>query len=182
MSHTIHLANNSNQPIQCIVIPNKDWVLADVATSAGMMALSGAGIVKTASDLVRIYKAAAMGSWSIDFAKGIAKLFEENSKVVKPGEVDSVYSTSMANPFDYLNPSKIGSLFHGVSNMTLLLRTEDGKHTCTFNTNDDLSWIVENDSNGFVAVRAKYGKLWVSAPSDGKYEFNKVKIDEGATA
>ncbi|NOH61127.1 hypothetical protein [Vibrio sp. RE88] len=182
MSHTIHLANSSNQPIQCIVMPNTDWVLADVLTSAAMMAFSGAGIIKTSSDLIRIYKTAAMGSWSIDFAKGIAKFFEENAMVVNPGEVESVYSTSMANPFDYLNPSKVGSLFHGVSNMTLLLRTADGKYTCTFNTNDDLSWIVENESEGYVAVRAKYGHLWVSDPSEGKYEFERVKVNEEAAA
>ncbi|CAH6879356.1 hypothetical protein VCHA53O463_60005 [Vibrio chagasii] len=182
MSHTIHLANRSNQPMQCIVMPNKDWAIADIASSAAMMAFSGTGIISTASDLVRIYKTVAMGSWSVDFAKGIAKLFEEDGIVVKPGEVESVYSTSMANPFAYLNPSKIGSLFHGVSDMTLLLRTADGKYTCTFNTNDDLSWIVENDSDGYVAVRAEYGHLWVSDPSDGKYEFDKVKINEEATA
>ncbi len=176
MPHNIHLSNSADQEIECVVMPNGDWVLADVLTSAAMITFSGVGITKTTSEVIRLYRTAAMGAWSVDLAKSVSKFFEENAIKIPQGESKQIYSTTMKNPFQYFSISKWASLFKG-ANMTLMIRTKDGKYMCTFHTNDNYSWITQSDDMGYSTVRAKYGSLWQPDPKKGKYNFNEVKIE-----
>ena len=171
----VHVANRSSYDVRVIVVPNKDWVIADIVTALATtvvtaIATGGTSLgtvpaqIKTFSDLwelVTLLKTlGTMGS--VLYKDGVLlELFEKATIKISPGEFKNVLEKVLYNPLDYLGPSGWAAI-SGASDVTLGVflwnkASDVVVKTTQFNTNSDYSWLVDDAG----VHRVKYGHIWV---------------------
>lgn len=182
MSQAIYLANNTHKPIQCIVLPDPNALLVDIFKPEALSCLSAGETFKTIGDLINHYKTAATGNWQNQFAQSIGRFFQQEGATVYPGEDMDVYNISPDNPLEYFNPSYVGANFGTSPNITLLLRTDDGRFACTLAAKEGQCWIVQKQKVGYDLVHAAEGHHWVPDADAGRVVFEPIILEEESTA
>lgn len=172
-SNEIHVANNSGEEIIVLVAPNSDWAIGDIVGSVVQVLASAASTVVTLggtapTTFAAFFSCINLIRGGISAGFNLADVLKQNGGIsIAPGQVTSVFSRGMANPFKYLNSSQWGALLGG-SDMTLAITNRSLTRQAVFNTNSDYSWIVNHND----IVRAKYGSLWQQDPGSGSYPFS----------
>lgn len=169
--NNIYIHNNTSEQLMVMVTPNPDWAVADITStivqvlgSGGLVAFKLAGAPSTISALFSVLNMIRCG---ISSPLGLAKVLQENSIKVDPGQTQLVSSRGLANPFSYLNPSQWGALCGG-SDLAIAVTNQSLTRQAVFNTNSDWSWIVDQNQ----IVRATYGTTTQENSGAGFYPFS----------
>lgn len=138
-------------------------------------------LINTARNLVQMPVTAGIGVHREEKIRGLReKVKEDEQKVrdflgdkgvlIKPGETVNIYERW--SPLRFLTGSDVAS-FWGASNRSLFIIDRDLMYTAHFNTNDDHSWIIQDDA----VVRAEYGTWKQPQPNLGRYDFVSVATE-----
>lgn len=182
MTPAITLANNTNKPIQCLVLPAPNISVAELFTPHAIDQLIPERTFNTVGDLISHFATAGQGHWQYNFAHRIGHFFQQHGATVYPGEDLDVYNPSADNPLDYFNPSYAGATFSKGENITLLLRTDDGRFACTLAVEEGQCWVVQKQKVGYDVVRAADGHRWVPNADAGRVAFEPIILAEESTA
>ncbi|MFN6531259.1 hypothetical protein [Nostoc sp. ChiSLP03a] len=157
----VHVANATGMSIAVVISANKDWAIADIATSVALLvatcgttAPSGLSAIKEAKTLMDLYNATKTIRAAAGVGSAIYKAFAEKATTIENGKFKDVIQRSNSNPLNYLDPSQYGAICNA-SDLTVMIVREDGQQAI-FNTNSDRSWIMYPP--GY--CRAKYDTLW----------------------
>ncbi len=165
--HQVHIANNTNRPLNVIVSPNEAWVWADVTTGVASLAFGGYGIINSVKALYAVLRTVSFIGTGIGLATKTIEFFKKNSIEIAPGEYRRVNDKTLLNPLDYLGPSGWGEIF-GASTLTVMIVDLGNKRAVKFNSNADDSWIVNENE----VVRAERGRIWVEDRNSGYYRIS----------
>ncbi|KAG7091784.1 hypothetical protein E1B28_008189 [Marasmius oreades] len=180
-SHSVYMANATNQDIHVMVSLNPDWAIADFITDIGLFFIAVGEIkqlvtavelpktIATLRDLYQFLKitymalggTAAAGSRPAEAVLALHNAIKKNSIPIPAGQYKLVNEKNALEL--YLNASGIGSLLNA-STVSMVVMSGDGKQFAMYNTNSDYSWIATNDKK---CVRSKYGSIWQQDPQAG---------------
>jgi hypothetical protein len=157
--NTIVIANGSDRyDVRVCVAPNKDWVIADMTTTvattvAFAVATEGTSLgavptqIKTIREAWQVLKLAKTCATVAGLGFKVAKLLDEITVRIPPGEKRTVLDTAIRNPLRYIDPSGWGAIY-GASDVTLMVFLWDPEahrilEQVQFNSNSDTTWVVD---------------------------------------
>src|SRR5262245_44888403 len=98
-SQTVFIQNQlPDKKLYVMVTPNPDWVLADLLVSFVGIGSSALGIVKTASDLVRVLRTLSLIRNLQDVMAKLRTTIPQSSIIVPPRARVEVYNAYFSDP------------------------------------------------------------------------------------
>jgi len=191
----IHVANATNKTVYVLVIPNSDWLIADVGTTLSIALATGGGSsaqvftqVKTMKDvldnlnaLIGVVKGALLlqdlalagQAASMTRQQQQADCYASIKNLMKKGvcidaqQVADVCATDLCNPLSYMSPSAVKYLTLDVKDSELIIWVDDPANP------GQISRLTTNCDESWIAkpariVRAKYGTLWQEDAAAGQ--------------
>jgi len=131
-----------DKKVYVMIVPNEDYVLAEVLIGFASIGSSALGIAKTANDLVLVLRTLSLiknAKEVIDKLKGV---IPKSSITLPPGQTSEVYNAYLSDPLMWTKPTGIAELFGGATK-TIIITDEDFKNTVKFNTELDRNYVVD---------------------------------------
>ncbi|KAK3985061.1 hypothetical protein QBC44DRAFT_299943 [Cladorrhinum sp. PSN332] len=177
-SHSIHIANASDQDIYVMASLNPDWAVVDSIADMGVKLLLGTAAgnlhaatstiatapkqLKSLRDVFSCLEAARQLLSKQRAEAGVAMVdsFKRGAIHIPRGQFRNVMERDVLGK--HLSVDGIASLMVGAAkNISLVVMSDDGRQVAMWNTNSDHSWVC----NGAGEIkRSKYGTIWQVNP------------------
>src|SRR6185295_1297112 len=114
-SQTVYVENHlPKKAVHVIITPNQDYVLAELLVGFVGLGSSVLGIVKTASDLVRLLRLLSLLRNAKDIVDKLKGVIPKSSITIRPNERVEVYNGWFSDPGRFQKPlSTLAELFGG---------------------------------------------------------------------
>lgn len=136
-TQTIYLTNNltrQHKSVHVMVMPNEDFVFAELLVSFVGVGSSAIGMIKTASDLVRVIRILSLLNNARNIIDKLKEVMPNSSVTLHPGERLNVYDAWFKNTERFTTPVTAAFEMFGGKTRTLIITDEDFKNTVKFNT------------------------------------------------
>jgi hypothetical protein len=142
-SQTIWIENRlPKKSIHVLITPNQDYVLAELLVSFVGLGSGALGIVKTASDLVRVLRLLSLMRNAKDIIDKLKGVVPKTALTLRPYERMEVYNAWFGDPNRFLKPvSTLAEIFGGKTR-TIIITDEDFKNTVQWNSEVDKIYFV----------------------------------------
>ena len=140
---TIWVENKLNKKIYVMIMPNPDYVMAEVLVSFVGMGSTALSIVKTASDLVRVLRCISLIKNAKEIIDKLNGVVPKSAITMPPRSRMEVYNAWFNDPGRFLNPVTTTFEMFGGKTRTIIITDEDFKNTVMFNTEVAKSYWVD---------------------------------------
>jgi hypothetical protein len=137
----IWVQNQLSKKVYVVIVPNEDYVLAEILLGFANIGSSALGIVKTASDLVLVLRTLSLLKNAKEVIDKLNGVLPKSSITIHPHQEAEVYNAYLKDPLMWTKPTGIAALFGG-STLTMIITDEDFKNTVKFNTRLDSRYVV----------------------------------------
>jgi hypothetical protein len=142
-SQTIWVENRlPNKAVHVIITPNQDYVLAELLVGFVGLGSGALGIVKTASDLVRVLRLLSLMRNAKDIIDKLKNVIPKSAITIRPNQRMEAHNGWFSDPDRFLKPlSTLAEMFGGKTR-TITITDEDFKNTVQFDTEVDKQYFV----------------------------------------
>jgi hypothetical protein len=130
----IYVTNGLRKAVHVMIMPNPDYVFADILVSFVGMGSSVISIVKTASDLVRLIRILRLLRNAREIIDKLNQAIPGSSVRIPPGGRVEVYNAWFSDKERFLKPASTIFEMFGGQTRTLIVMDEDFKNTVKFDT------------------------------------------------
>ena len=140
---TIWVENRLKKKIYVMIMPNPDYVMGEILVSFASIGSGALGIVKTASDLLRVLRCISLIKNAKDIIDKLKGVVPKSALTLHPNSRMEVYNAWFNDPGRFLNPVTATFEMFGGKTKTIIITDEDFKNTVMFNTEVTKTYYVD---------------------------------------